>query len=436
MEKNDSIQKQLIARYEKVAAAIVEKSDDLLKKHQEKGWALLGQKGIPTQKTEDYKYTDLSQIFEHPYQAVLQENAVQKGKALDLDAYQLYTHNGILYNDDFKALAEKGVIIASFSEALKQHAQLFASHYNSLAKESTHGVVGLNTALATEGVFIYIPPNLVLEKPIQLIGHLQAKTDSLITERKLIVVEENAQAEFILTNTADDSSASYLSNNVTELVVAPAAIVKLYTLQDNSPNVVLLNSLFVSQDQNSNVTTQTWSLNGGLIRNNIWTSLVGEHCENFTMGFYVENGEQHVDNYTAIDHRVPNCTSTELFKGILSEKASSAFCGKIHVFEDAQKTMAYQTNNNILLADTAVINTKPQLIIEADDVKCSHGATIGQMDEEAIHYLRARGIGQKEAYRMLLFAFVQEVFETVSNKLLIELINNPLGQKLKKMTNE
>ena len=243
-------------------------------------------------------------------------------------------------------------------------------------------MVALNTAFAKDGFVLYVPKGVILEDPIQIINILQNDVDSYSTQRNFIYVEEGAKAQVILCDHTLNQN-QYLSNSVTEIFVGDNAEMEFYTLQNQHNKATNLNSVFVKQGRDSRATTHTATLHGGMIRNNLKFILDGENGEANMYGMAFMDRKQHVDNFTQVIHAKPHCVSNQLYKNVMDDQSSGAFSGRIHVVRDAQKTNAFQRNNNILLTDEATMQTKPQLIIDADDVKCSHGATVGQIDEES-----------------------------------------------------
>jgi Fe-S cluster assembly protein SufD len=288
----------------------------------------------------------------------------------------------------------------------------------------------MNTAYAKDGYFLYIPKNVNIEKPIQIINLLKSDTDTFVTQRNLVVIEPGAKVQLILCDHTLNLN-KYLSNSVTEIFVGENAILEYYTIQNQHNNSTSINSLFIKQEKYSNVTTQTMSLHGGLIRNNQKIIIAGENAEANMYGMAFLDRTQHIDNATRVIHAKPHCQSNQVYKYVLDDKSTGAFSGRIHVARDAQKTNAFQRNNNILLTDTATMQTKPQLIIDADDVKCSHGATVGQIDEEALFYLRARGIDEDIARMMMMNAFAHEVVQQIKVEALRERIDELIEKRLK-----
>lgn len=385
----------------------------------EKAFSSFLEGGIPTKKVEDYKYTDLSKAFEKDYNVVLRYhkqdvdlNDVFKCDVPDLDTSLVLTTNGWYYerNKELSGLP-KGVIICSLQEASLKYADLFEKHYNKYTI-SDQAVVDLNTTFAQDGIFIYVPENVVLDKTIQIVNIMRANDDVMSFQRNLIVIGKNAQAK-ILSCDHSLSDVNFLANNLTEIAVEDNAVLDYYQLQSQTLKSSQINSVFIKQARSSNVLSNTITLYGGLVRNNIYVKLAGEGAENNTYGMYLTDKCQHVDNFTFIDHAAANCISNEHFKGVLDDESIAAFTGRITVRPDAQQTAANQRNNNLLLTKDAKMFAKPQLVIDADDVKCSHGATVGQIDEDALFYLRARGIGESEARMMMMFAFTNEVIDKI-----------------------
>lgn len=416
----NTINKDFADLFEQGKELLMNGSSDQMNEAREKAFVQFQELGVPTCANENYKYTNLIPAFDHPYNVNLRYlpvdvdlNDIFQCDVPELDTNMVLLTNGWYYGNN-KKLTElpEGVIVCGTQEASEKYSEIFNAHYGKYAKPDEDGIVALNTSLAKDGLFIYVPKGVVIERPIQVVNLLRSDRDLMATQRNLFVIEENAQAKIIVCDHTL-TKHKYLINSVTEVNVAPNAVFDLYTIQNQHLNSVILNSTFIRQDKNSNVLTNTISLYGGTIRNNHHVLLDGEHCENNTFGMYLLDKKQHVDNFTSIDHAKPNCLSNEHFKGVMDGKSTAAFSGRISVRRDAQKTLAYQSNNNLLLSDEAQINSKPQLIIDADDVKCSHGATVGQMDEDALFYLRARGIDEKEARQMLMFAFAHEIIEKI-----------------------
>jgi Fe-S cluster assembly protein SufD len=317
-----------------------------------------------------------------------------------------------------------------FAEASIKYPEIFSKYYSASAGSSEDGLVALNTLFAQDGVFIHIPKNTVLGKPLQIINISYSFKNLRIFRRNLIVADENSQARIII---CDHTlcKRSYLTNSLTELYVNENSFIDYSKIQNENNLSTQISNTFINQKQNSNVTTNTISLHGGLIRNNVFVSMNGEGSENNLYGLYLCDQQQHVANFTNVRHEKPHCKSNQLFKGILDDKATASFNGKIYVSPDAQKTEAFQRNNNILLSDDAKIYTKPHLEIYADDVKCSHGATVGQLDNEALFYIKTRGISEKEAKYLLMYAFANEIISKISVPYLKERIIDLVDKRLR-----
>jgi Fe-S cluster assembly protein SufD len=283
--------------------------------------------------------------------------------------------------------------------------------------------------LAQDGIFIYFPENTNNKKPIQIINLLLDNKGFFYNTRNLIIIEKNASANIVF---CDDSLSvnEFLGNNVTEIFIGENASLDYYRIQNEHNENNNISSIYIHQSKNSRLHSGVYSLLGGLIRNNFNIKLTGEGCESELYGLSLIDKKQHTDNNVFVEHAAPNCNSRQLFKSILDDNATGAFSGKVLVNQNAQQTNAEQTNKNILLTNDAKMNTMPQLVIYADDVKCSHGATVGQLDEEAMFYMRARGITQKDARMLLMYAFASEVIKPVKINALRENIEDLAQRRL------
>lgn len=393
--------------------------------------------GIPY-KTEDYLYTNLLPVFGKDYKVVLKYTPqevdlkeVFRCAVPELETDLLLTINGWYFEGNEKAQVPEGVIVCGFREASLKYPDLFARHYNRYAVAARKdGLVPLNTAFAQDGVFIYIPDGVAVEKPFQVVNLLRAKADRMGFQRNLIVLGRGAKATLLVCDHTL-SNDSFLMNNGTEIYLDENAHLDYYQVQNQHLGASQINSLFVSQQKDAVFDSNIVTLYGGLVRNNIFVALNEEGGNCNLYGIYLLDKNQHVDNFSYIDHIAPHCISNQHYKGILDDASLANFSGCIRVERDAQKTEAYQANNNLLLTDTARINAKPQLIIDADDVKCSHGATVGQIDEEAMFYLRSRGIGAAEAKMMMMFGFAHDIIRRVKLEPLREKIDELIDQRLR-----
>ncbi|WP_083631395.1 Fe-S cluster assembly protein SufD [Labilibacter marinus] len=377
-------------------------------------------KGIPTKKVENYKYTNMVPLFEEEYGYDFEHEVFKQDlsevfncNVHELEATTIYLINGWYYRkNEITTSLPEGVLIGSLAEHSKSHPEIFEKHYNQYAKNDEDSLVALNTAYAQDGFFIYIPKGVVIEKPIQIVNIMHSQKDLMAFPRNLVVIEENAQAKILFCeHTLADQK--YLLSGVTEAFVDKNAVFDIYNIQNQHNLTTNVSSFFVKQKQHSSILTHNLTLHTGVTRNNIYVDMDDEHCESHVYGLFISDKNQHVDNFSFIDHAKPNCYSEELFKGVLDDAATATFAGKIMVRPDAQKTNAFQRNDNLLLTDTAKMNTKPMLEIYADDVKCSHGATVGQLDEKAMFYLRSRGISKEESRILLMYAFAYEAVEKI-----------------------
>lgn len=394
--------------------------------------------GIPGKKNEKYKYTDLQKQFDSSYKNYLTPKNITfnvedifRCDVPDLNTEVILLLNGWYYDrENLIHELPGGVIIGSFAEAAKKYPELIKNHFAKYADMSKEGLVALNTAFVRDGIFVYVPKNITIEKPIQIINLLMDNENGMTQHRNLYILEENSEANIVICDHTL-STNNFLTNSVTEVYTGQNARFDYSRVQNEHNGSKQVSHLFFHQEKDSRVNTNTISLHGGLIRNNVFVNLNGEGCDNNTVGLYLTDKGQHIDNFVHIEHSYPNCTSNQLFKGVLDDFATGAFNGKIHVKQDAQKTQAFQANNNILLTDDAEMNTKPQLEIYADDVKCSHGATVGQLDEDAMFYLRSRGIEQREARLLLMYAFAHEVIDKIKVPALRERITDLVDKRLR-----
>jgi Fe-S cluster assembly protein SufD len=393
------------------------------------------QQGLPTRKHEEYKYTPISSILKGEFHLSTTKNCsdeqIEQLKFLK-DAYVVIIENGIFIErlSNVNNLP-KGLTISSLVDAATSNSAVFEEHYAQYAAVKTDPFIALNTAMTKDGVFIHVAKNVVIEKPIHVIHISTTSKSTIIHPRNLIVIAENAQAKIIESYETVDSMAKTFNNAVTEIVVDKHAVLDHYKIQDEHDRGYLMNTTQVIQKKQSVFSTHTFTLSGSLVRNNLTLVLDDEHIESHLNGLYLTAGNQVVDNHTIVDHRKPNCNSNELYKGIIDGKSTATFNGKIFVRKDAQKTNAFQSNRNILLSEDATINTKPQLEIYADDVKCSHGTTTGKLDEEKMFYLRARGIGATNAKKLLMHAFASEVVNTIKMEDLRDYVEGKISATFK-----
>jgi Fe-S cluster assembly protein SufD len=395
--------------------------------------------GFPDSKTENWRHTDISSALETNYNYYL-EPTFQKGLNLDkifqCDIPHLQTDmisqlNGwyISKNGSMKT-DSNGVVIGSLAEARKKFPDLIDTHYGKIADDKKSGFVALNNAFAKDGVFIYVPDNVHVETPLQMVNIIHHDENIFIQNHNMVILGKNSSLQLVQCDDSVDHQHC-LINTITEIFIDENAALDHYKLQNKNDNSTLINSMFFDLKKDARLSTNAITLNGGLIRNENYVTLNGENCEASVLGVYLVDKAQHVDNQVFIDHAYPNCYSNELFKGIVDDSAHAVFNGHILVRKDAQHTNAYQKNKNIILTDKATVNAKPFLEIYADDVKCSHGATIGQIDENALFYLKSRGIGEHNARMLLMYAFAAEVINHIKIEPLMIRIDDMVKKRLR-----
>ena len=410
-----SVEQQYIDLFSQCEAMICRHSTEVMNAPRATAFADFERLGFPTRKQEKYKYTDISKFFAPDYGLNLNrlDIPVNPYEVFKCDVPNMSTSLFFVVNDAFynKALPKshlpEGVIFGSLKEVAEQHPDLVKKYYGKLADTSKDGVVAFNTAL-----LMYVPKNVVVERPIQLINILRADVNFMVNRRVLIILEEGAQARLLMCDHAMDG-VNFLATQVVEVFAGANSVFDLYELEETHTSTVRISNLCVKQEANSNVLLNGMTLHNGTTRNTTEVTLAGEGAEINLCGMAIADKNQHVDNNTTIDHVVPNCTSNELFKYVLDDQSVGAFAGLVLVRPDAQHTSSQQTNRNLCATRDARMYTQPQLEIYADDVKCSHGATVGQLDETALFYMRTRGIAEKEARLLLMFAFVNEVIDTI-----------------------
>ena len=391
--------------------------------------------GFPSKKNEAWKYTSLKGLLNRDYslfpksEQSIEYKDVQPYFIHEIDSYKIVFIDG-KYASHLSQTTHDEIDVCLMSAALTQskYQPVIENYFNKIA--STDGLNALNTAFCSEGAYIHIKKNKVSKRPIQIIHLSTGKELALLLQpRNLIVVDQNAHVQVIERHQSLTENPT-LTNSVTEIFAAKRAYVDYYKIQNDKVEASLIDNTFIDQQQESNVAVHTFSLGGKLTRNNLNFYQNGQHIDSTLKGVTIIGQKQHVDHNTLVHHIAPNCESHQDYKGIFSESAIGVFNGKVVVEKEAQKTNAFQANNNLLVNDKATINTKPQLEIFADDVKCSHGCTIGQLDENAMFYLQTRGIPPKEAKALLMYAFANNVLDSVKIPQLKKRINKLIANKL------
>ena len=410
-------------------AFIKQHAPDVLTAKRKEAFETFTTKGFPTKKIENWKYTSLKAVLKPNYATVntVSDNTLEQVEALlaaKSETYKLVFVNGV-FQEQLSDITEE---INVFSNVLKASNTEINQYFDTIS-DSSEAMVNLNTAFASSGAFITLAANKILAKPIELLFFAKAETPVFLQARNLIRVGENTHAN-IIEKHINLGEAIVLTNAVTELFAAASSHVQYTKLQNDSLLSNLVDNTSVSQQKDSIVTVNTFSFGGKFTRNNLTFHQYGSHCDSVLNGLSILDGKQFVDNHTLVNHNVPDCESHELYNAIYDEKSTGVFNGKVIVKQAAQKTNAYQQNKNILLSDTSNVYAKPQLEIFADDVKCSHGCTIGQLDDKVLFYMKQRGIPKAKAKALLFYAFANENVKAVKIPALRNEITHIIASKL------
>ena len=395
---------------------ICEHSSDVMNAVRDEAFEHFQTLGFPSKKVERYKYTDMQKLFEPDYGLNLQRLPIPVNpyEAFHCDVPNLSTSlyfvvNDMFYHDDKpKGSLPEGVIIGS----LKDYPEMTARYFAKQAKTAADGITALNTMLAQDGLFVYVPKNVKVDRAIQVINILRSDVDLMVNRRVLIVLEEGAEIKMLFCDHAADDR-HFLATQVIEAYVGENASLDLYCLEETHHKNVRVSNVYIDQQANSRVNHNVITLHNGVTRNKLDLTFSGEGAECQCYGCVIADKQQHVDNNTLITHRVPHCTSNELYKYVLDDKATGAFAGRVLVEQGAQKTTSQMTNQNLTATREARMYTQPMLEIYADDVKCAHGSTVGQLNDAALFYMRQRGISEAEAKTLLQQAFVGEVVDRI-----------------------
>ena len=421
-------EKQYIDLYKQCREMIREHSSDVMNAVRDEAFERFATTGFPSKKVERYKYTDIQKLFEPDYGLNLNrlQIPVDPYEAFRCDVPNLSTSLYFVVNDMFyrgekggvrgeriataSPKLPEGVIIGSLKE-LSSHLSPLTSHlYNQLAGKANDATTDLNTMLAQDGLYVYVPKNVKVDRAIQVINILRSDVDLMVNRRVLIVLEEGAEIKMLFCDHAADDR-NFLATQVIECFVGENASLDLYCLEETHHKNVRVSNVYIDQQANSRVNHNVITLHNGITRNRLDLTFSGEGAECQCFGCVIADKQQHVDNNTLIVHKVPHCTSNELYKYVLDNKAVGAFAGRVLVEHGAQQTTSQMTNQNLTATKEARMYTQPMLEIYADDVKCAHGSTVGQLNDAALFYMRQRGIPLKEAKVLLQNAFINEVID-------------------------
>ncbi len=389
--------------------------------------------GFPTRKVERYRYTDIGEVFAPDYGLNLNRLNIPTDprksftcNVPNLGAVLYYMVNDQFYDKAFPSESlPEGVVVGSLARFATERPELVARHYGRLAPTRKDAINALNTMLAQDGLLVYVPHDIVVPRPIQIVNILRGDVDMMVNRRVLVIMEEGAQVKLLFCDHVADER-NFLATQVSEVFVGEGARLELYELEETHVGSRRIANTYVDVATAASVTLDSITLHNGLTRNRTDVSLSGRQAEARMYGCVVADKRQHVDNNTLIDHRSPECQSTELYKYVLDDNAVGAFAGRVLVREGAQKTVSNERNANLCATNAARMYTQPMLEIYADDVKCSHGSTVGQLNEQALFYMRQRGISEQEARMLLKFAFVGEVIDSVKLE--------PLADRLRYLT--
>ena len=412
-------EQQYIELYEQARQLICDHSSDVLNSVRDKAFDDFRSQGFPSRKVERYKYTDIAALFAPNYGLNLKrlQIPVDPYKAFRCDVPNLSTSLYFMVNDAFSPHSvpklPDGVIVDSMANVFSHHSPLtthLSKYYAQLAKTSDDAVTALNTMLAQDGLLVYVPKDVKVDRAIQVVNILRSDVALMVNRRVLIVLEEGAEIKMLFCDHAADDRR-FLTTQVIEAYVGDNASLDLYCLEETHAKNVRVSNVYIDQQRSSRVNHNVITLHNGVTRNKLDLSFSGEGAECGCYGCVIADKQQHVDNNTLITHHVPHCTSNELYKYVLDDKATGAFAGRVLVEHGAQKTTSQMTNQNLTATAEARMYTQPMLEIYADDVKCAHGSTVGQLNDAALFYMQQRGITLKEARLLLQNAFINEVID-------------------------
>ena len=382
---------------------------------------------LPTTKSEYWKYTRLGKIVNKKYKVVSgSEVSINQFLIPNLEANILVIVNGHFKQELSKIEDQEGIKVISLAEG-KEKDMIIKDHFNKYSTNKNELFLAINNAYHTDGIYIQANKNVIAEKPYHIIN-ITTENNTISQSRNLFIAEENSAVKIIESFVNVNGSENFI-NNVAEIFVGENAHLEYNKIQDKEDSNYSISTEQVYQSANSNFTINTAIFNGELVRNNLNIEVNANNCETNLNGLYLGRNKDHIDNHTVVDHKKPYCNSNEVYKGILDDESTGVFNGKVYVRQDAQITNAFQQNNNILLSDSASVNSKPELEIYADDVKCSHGSTIGQIDDEAIFYLQSRGLSRKSAINLMINAFAKDALAKISIEALGTFIDHKIEER-------
>lgn len=435
VQNKEVLSQKLVAQFTEQEGRLGAHDSEAHKALRKEAFEVFKEIGFPEEE-ESWRNTEISWIEEegfsipNPEEHTLKTSVKElfKCSVHEMETTLLTVVNGAYVSDEAKLQKlDNGAIVGSLAQARIEYPELVEKYYAKAADHKLNGFTALNTAFATDGVFIYVPDNVVMETPVQMVSLITEKENLFVQNRNLVILGKNAEMILVQCDDSNNHDTSF-ANSLTELFLADNAKLDRYKLQNLNDNSALVNSSFIKQSRDSQMSTTAVTFNGGIIRNDIRVDLEGSNAFADVRGLYLMDKEQHVDNQIYLNHAVANCNSNELFKGILDDEASAVFNGHIYVAKDAQQTNAFQNNKNIILKPTAKVDTMPFLEIYADDVKCSHGATVGQLDNDAMFYMRQRGISKENARMLLMYAFAADVVKDIR----IDALRNRIDDMIKK----
>lgn len=411
-------------------------SDSGLDAIRKRAFRRFNEKGIPASRNEEWKYTRIGSLFNTEYSFPLTpENISEEDlNGVRLAGYEqaneLIFVNGI-FSDSLSTVRSRELIVQPLEQAAKnEYKDIVSAHLGHSSKYLNDGINALNTAFVHGGIFMYVKKGKVTEHPVYIYHISDARAANIFSQpRSLIYIGENAQVQLVETSSTIGMGESFI-NGVMEIAVEKDSVLEYYTIQNDAAHTNQVSTTHIRQVGKSYIHAVTISMNGGIVRNNLNVVMDADQAEAHLYGLYFLKGQSHVDNHTVVDNVKPNCYSNELYKGIINDSATAVFNGKIFVQPNAQKTNAYQSNKNILLSDTASVNTKPQLEIFADDVKCSHGCTVGRLNEEGLYYLRSRGISETMARALLIHAFAVDILERIKPLPIRKYVDQLISERL------